>query len=109
MPLVLADTGTSITALAPVLSCTDSAIDKAFAGMPRTGRSYTYDVLISDGGLDDALWEHVDQHPNGAFSFDPKSMAPEDYIALAVKAFRNETFRLRFAKGDPTFTPLTKA
>jgi hypothetical protein len=101
-PLVLADTGGSITALAPVLSCTRSAIAKEYP----TVHPGTYDTLSSAGGLDDALWEHAVRTPRHMFVFDPETMNPADYIALAVRAFENEPFRMRFAKGDATFTPL---
>lgn len=103
MPLVLASTGSMITALAPVLSCTHTAIAEEFAHMPSAkGR---YDVLISDGGLDDTVWESTTRGQR-YFDFNPKTMKPADYIGLVIKTFTNEPFRLRFKKGDPTFTPL---
>ncbi len=104
LPLVLADTGSSITVFAPVLSCTLNAVDQAFEGMPRSRD--IYDVVTSDGGLEDAVWQHSIRRPGDTFDFDGRTMNPADYIALAVKAFENETFRMRFAKGDTIFTPL---
>lgn len=100
-PLVIVDSGTTITVVAPTLSCTWKAIDKAFSENPEK----QWDLLVSHGSLDGAVLQHALTKPEEPFNYD-HSMEPADYIELAVNVFHNEPFRLRFAKGDPTFTPL---
>lgn len=104
LPLILTDTGDSITALAPVLSCTRKAIETAFP----TSSQLPYGIVSSHGELDAAAIMHALTKPGQSFNFDPGTMNPVDYMSLAVNAFYNETFRLQFAKGDPTFTPLAE-
>jgi len=105
-PLILADTGERsnyITATAPVLTGTRKAIEQATASLP-SPQENPYFLTASHGNLDTTLIKHMEES-SGPFSFNPKTMNPSDFIALAVTTFINEPFQLYFKKYIPRFIP----
>lgn len=92
-PLVLAADGSTVIVLARVLTCTRNAIKELFQDTPRHSNPARYKTIVSKNELAMRVLDHATENPNQAFDFDPTSMDPADYIALAVETFYNETFR----------------
>jgi hypothetical protein len=90
-PLVVATHPRFYTAMVPILSCTHSALDHIIRRNSLSRRDHT--VVLSNNGLEEYAWNVSEHQRRNTISYDPQSMKPEDYIALAISAFDNEVFK----------------
>lgn len=92
--VVISRNPTGLSAFAPVLGCTNHAIEMLSRkeGIRERGE---YTVVTSDNKLMHTVADMISRRPDDVLTFKPSQMQPEDYIALGASgALYDEVFRV---------------